>query len=450
MPTSLHSHQPSRVTLLALGSGTSLACVCVLGIAIVRDTVPGLWSFAALALAFAICRVIAGTFAHLVRTVPSGAGMFAFIAKAWGSSAAIVVIGPYVILMILMGALEALIIGHLLRRWFPLPAELLAATFAIICSLMCMGGVRLGFRIQAAATALLVVGILMGSAWLLYRTPGGAFFWLRIPTSSPAASGFANATGQCVFLFMGFELICAQVESSAAERVSWALKTVVWLLALVYAIALLAANTVSLSDLTRRAIPRLISIDDFGRGREAAVALFIAAGLGMLASLTSLNGAFMGLSRLIALLGTQRVLPRSLGYIHPGSLTPRRAMTALLLAILLAIGIIARLDLFRPTMFAAAISAALFYALAILAAFRPPFLDPREQISRVGRVIAVLTVVGLFTIVAGVLVDAGTERVAVMSVIGTCYVTGLLSALRLRGRAGARLVSAASHRPESI
>ena len=112
-----YTHKLEKATLLALGTGTSIACVCILGVVMIRTTVPGLWSLGAIAAAYVVCRYLAGVFAHLVKTVPSGAGMFAFVARTWGPAAGMFVIAPYLILMIVLAGVEALVVGHLLQPW---------------------------------------------------------------------------------------------------------------------------------------------------------------------------------------------------------------------------------------------------------------------------------------------------------------------------------------------
>ena len=160
--------------------------------------------------------------------------------------------------------------------------------------------------------------------------------------------------------------------------------------------------------------------------------LAVAVALCLLASVTSLNGAFMGLSRLIAVMGSQRVLPPMLATIHAPSLIPRRALTLLLAASLVGVVAIDHFGSYRAVIYAAAVSAATLYALALLIRDRPPFRAANAQ-RVLGTVIADKLLVALLVAVAfGVLLDAGASVAAVTILLGIAYGAGLLAALRLR------------------
>lgn len=414
------AYRPGRGMLVAFGGGTALACVCVLGVLMIRQAVPGLWALAAIAVAFVLCRLLAGTFAHLVTVVPSGAGMFAFVARAWGPGAAVMVIAPYVVLMILLGALEALIVGYLLGAWLGWPQLVLACAFLAVSWLVCIAGVRVGYRVQVVATALLVAGILAGSSWLLARAvpTKGLDAILLVPP--PSLTGFGGAVGQAVFLFMGFELLCTQVESSDAASVSWALRAVVTMLAIVYGFAVLAANAVSPGSPLGEGIAAWLPGSDTGP-RPASPLIGLAIGLCLLASVTSLNGAFMGLARLVTVLGSQGVLPRAMAAIHAPSMVPRRAMTLLLAATVISAVVIEVLAMHRAVMFAAAIAAATLYAIALLIRERPPF-GAAGALSRGRRVARVVALLVLAAVVAGVIAGAGESlgALAVLLAVTVC------------------------------
>ncbi len=430
MTESKQSYKHGKSTLLALGTGTAVASVCILGLIMIRKTAPGLWSLGAIALAFVICRLLAGAFGHLVHTVPSGAGMFAFVARAWGPPAGMLVIAPYLILMILLGALESLIVGHLLSPWLPLTAAQIACGFLVLSWLICIIGVRLGFRIQALATWLLVIGMIAGGVWIMTHAPSSADLASRLLVAPPSAVSFASAVGQAVFLFMGFELVCAHIESSSSENISWALKNCVLLLALLYGFVLLALSMVNPADGAAQGVAALLPQVDLVGSAHSNLALAVAIALCLLASLTSLNGAYMGLSRLIAVMGSQRVLPRAVAAIHAPSLTPRRALTLLLSASLVSVVAIDYFSIYQAVIFAAAISATTLYALALLVRQRPPFLDPSRSAwaKMAERLLAVL----LMALGAGVLMDAGDSFAAVLTLLIITYGAGLLASLRLR------------------
>ncbi|MEO5694372.1 MAG: hypothetical protein ABIQ72_14685 [Usitatibacter sp.] len=422
--------RPGRATLVTMGAGTSIASVCLLGIVMIRTSAPGLWALAALAIAFALCRVLAGVFGHLVKVVPSGAGMFAFIARAWGPSAGMIVIAPYVMLMVLLGALESLIVGHLLAQWIEVPVLLIAFVFLATSWAVCAAGMRIGFRFQAAATVMLIAGMVSGAAWILGSTaPGTLAPHLLAP--APSAAAFASAVGQAVFLFMGFELVCTQVESSDSATVGWTLKATVWLLAAVYGSVLLAAGAIDPVPLAGGLIP--LPSDE----ARASVAIAITA-FCLLASATSLNGAFTGLSRLVAVMGSQRVLPSSLARIHAPTLVARPALAALLLACLASAVAIEAFHAHQAVILAAAVSAGALYALALVLRCLPPFQPVGIPMPPSQRWIGGFAMAFLVAIAGGVLFDAREHFGAVVALLLLTYGAGALAALRLRFHAPAR------------
>jgi amino acid transporter len=148
--------------------------------------------------------------------------------------------------------------------------------------------------------------------------------------------------------------------------------------------------------------------------------------------MTSLNGAFMGVSRLIATMARQRVLPPALGIIHVPALVPRRALTVLLALCAVAAVAIDCFGSHRVVIHAASISAATLYALALLVRGRPPFAltnAPRAA----GAAFMEKALAGvLLAIAAGVLVEAGDSIWAVSTLLAMTLGAGLLAALRLR------------------
>lgn len=433
--------QLGKTTLLAVGTGSAIASICVLGIVAVQHSAPGIWSVVAIAAAFVICRVLAGVFAELVRVVPSGAGMFAFTARAWGPAAGMFFIAPYVTLMIFLGATESLIVGHLLHKTLTLPATWIALAFLTISWLICVMGFRLGFGVQALATGLLVMGILVWCAWVFWQVDTRSDWALvatRLWVAPPTLAASASAVGQALFLFMGFELVILHVESTRAARIAWALKATLVLLAVVYAIALIALNLSGSGNNIVWGAGEFLPSFNAPPGSETRTSTYAAIALCLLASITSLNGSFMGLSRLVAAMGSQGVLPRAFAVIHLPSRAPRRALGALLSACGFCVVVIDYFNIYRAVILAAAFAASSLYALALLNRERPPFRQVREGPMSRTRAIEFATnrvmVALLAGIGVGVLVDAGDSAIAVAILIGIAYAGGMLAALRLRSQ----------------
>jgi len=425
----MRARKLGKGTLLALGTGTSIACVCMLGVAMIHASAPGLWSLAVVAVAYAVCRRLAGVLAHLVKTVPSGAGMFAFVARAWGPAAGVAAIAPYAILMIVLGALEALVAGHLLRRWMPVSAPAAALVLLASSWAICVVGIRLSSRIQAFATWLLVAGIAIVATHLLLDASGTVGWPGTLLTPAPSPAAFASAVGQAIFLFMGFELLCTHVESSDVPAVSWALRRTVLVLAIVYGFVLLAVSPQATSVLPDPGIAGLLA-QFTGASGDAAALLVLA--LCLLASMTSLNGAFMGVSRLVAAMARQRVLPPALAVVHAPAMVPRRALTLLLALCAMAVVAIDHSGGYRVVIHAASVAAATLYALALLVRGRPPFAPANEPRVRAAALADKGLAALLVAVAAGVLVDAGESLRAVSTMLVVTLGAGLLAALRLR------------------
>jgi amino acid transporter len=169
-----------------------------------------------------------------------------------------------------------------------------------------------------------------------------------------------------------------------------------------YALVALGVACVRLPD---GALPQLVLADGVAR---VAVAPVIA--LSLLASFTSFNGGLLGLSRFLAALAAQGVLPRALGRIEPRTLVPRAALDALALASLAATGLAA--FALGPTLIAAAAAVALVYAGCAWVRQRAPFAEPGRTRSRrlFGRVLSL----ALTALAVGLVLDGGAAVAALV------------------------------------
>src|SRR5262249_1766100 len=134
-PPRLHRHgavpamsAPSKaavagpLALLASGCGTAIATVCALSLVQLQRMLSGLWAVAAVLVAGLLCAVLARTFARLTEIVPSGAGLPAFLSRAFGRRLGLRLTLPYLVLMIALAGVEARIVGALLVGPLGLPA----------------------------------------------------------------------------------------------------------------------------------------------------------------------------------------------------------------------------------------------------------------------------------------------------------------------------------------
>jgi APA family basic amino acid/polyamine antiporter len=346
-----------RLHFVAAACGTAVASICAVGLAQLEGFANGIWAALAVAVGAVPCLFFAGVFARLCQVVPSGAGPLAYLSRAFGKRAGLLLAAPYFVFTLLLGGAEALVLGWLLERTLHLPAWLGASGFLVGTWALCRAGVKIGYRLQTAATLLLLFGL--GALSLMTLHQRG---WPSSP--APTLLGFLAACGQSLFLFMGFELVTTQVEVADSPRViGKALHSSVWILAFFYALLALA-----LADLRDGGdfLPQL------ALGKQAGpFGVLVIVFLTLLASFTSFNGALLGLGRFVAALGRERILPHALARIDGRTLAPRAALDSLLFLALAAAAVIGR---FLPLLLggAAAVAALLYLACAI-ASRRHPF-----------------------------------------------------------------------------
>jgi hypothetical protein len=87
----------------------------------------------------------------------------------------------------------------------------------------------LSFRVQSLATWLLVAGIVVPARGVIHAA-GVAVSPIDSDIAAVACP-FRQCRGTGSVLFMGFELLCTQIEASDVQKISWALKSTVLLLA---------------------------------------------------------------------------------------------------------------------------------------------------------------------------------------------------------------------------
>ena len=253
----------------------------------------------------------------------------------------------------------------------------------------------------------------------------------RLLPPAPTPAHFVAGVGQAVFLFMGFELITAQVELTSPSVVRRALGRSVGILAAFYALVSLGFSCLDVASpgATATFVPQLAVAEAAG----GAPALVFVAVLSVLASFTSFNGALLSLSRFTYALASQDALPRRLARVEPRSLVPRAAMSVLLAFAVGATALVGFGNLLMPSILAAAVTAALMYAAAALARERPPFAGAqRTVIARAG---GLVLAAALAALALGVVIDAGPLRPATLAVLVMAYAVAAAASLRAgRGR----------------
>jgi amino acid transporter len=403
------SDRPGPVALLAAGCGTAVASVCALGLVQIQRSLSAAWAVAAVVTAGVLCLVLARAFSRLTHVVPSGAGLPAFLSRAFGRRAGLRVALPYLLLMIALAGIEVRIVGVLLAGALGIPVWCGAGAFLLVAWAVCRRGIRPGYRVQVAATAVLMV-LLAGLAIVsLLRAPAGAL----AGAGSPSPAVFLAAVGQAFFLFMGFELLTSHVEVAGSPRpIGRALRDTVVVLILFY--GLLAAGFAAgraPADRVDWLTPQ-VGLAQAAGGPTATAAVIIAC---LLASYTSFAGALLALSRLVQVLAAQGVFPRPRARAAPRRLVPARALDALTVTGALAATAIQGRAATLAVLGAAAAAATLVYAAVLLARERPPFREDGR--GRTTGLAAAALAAALLVLGAGALWEALPPAARILEVV---------------------------------
>jgi basic amino acid/polyamine antiporter, APA family len=422
------SGAPGTGALLATGCGTAMASVCAAGLFQIEQLVGGFWSAGAILLAGVCCALLARTLARLTVVVPSGAGLLAYLSRGLGRPTGLALALPYLLLTLFLVGAEATIVGALTAILLPVPAALGSLVFLIGTWVICRSGIRIGYRAQALATWSLVVGLAGVSLTVIAAAGERGELLVRLATPAPDVGRFLAAIGQALFLFMGFELITSQVEAGASPpAIGRALTGSVAVLAGCYALLSLGFSCVkeAAPGADWHLVPHLGVASQAGGGS----ALVGVALLSLLASFTSFNGALLTLSRFTSALAAQKVLPGRLARLHPGTLVPREALATLLVVAIGATALVGFGSALRPSILAAACSAAVVYAALAWTRERPPFAEPER--SRIRRAVSGGLALALGVVGVGVVIDAGPALAATLALLGVAYSAALLAARRV-------------------
>jgi amino acid transporter len=415
--------------LVAVGCGTAIAAVCCIGVFQIEHLLGGVWSVLAVVVAGVGCGFLSRILGRLCSVVPSGAGLLAYFSRGFGRARGLAIAGPYLLLCLLLIGVEAVIVGVLVARVVPVPPIASGLVFIVGTWAMCRAGLRIGYRAQAISTWALVACLSALATLALARSGIRGELVARLFPAPPSMGQLASATGQALFLFMGFELLTSQVEVASSPRaVRSALAASVVVLTGFYALVSLGFSCLDHAPVgsAARLIPQIAIAEQ--TGSRAAVYAVIA--LSLLASFTSVNGALLALSRFVYALAAQNVLPRRLGRIEPRSLVPRNALAALLVLSVAALLLATRSGMLEPAICAAAITASFVYAALAWVRERSPFREAAGR-SRWQGVASHALAVAFAGVGAAVLVEAGPARAGTLALlaVASCLVL-VMSQLR--------------------
>lgn len=436
MPALKVEHAPGTGALVAAGCGTAVCSICAIGLFQIERLLGGVWSAAAVLIAGGCCLVLARALGRLSTIVPSGAGLLAYLSRALGRRAGVLIAVPYLLLSLFLVGVEAIIVGVLLARMLPLPVAAGSLAFLLGTWGLCRVGLRVGYRVQAIATWALIGTLGAAALAALVTSAQRGELAAHLLSPLPAAAHFVAGVGQALFLFMGFELITSHAEVAARPgMVRRALLISVGLLAAFYTLVSLGFSCVEVdrAEIAFRFAPQLALAD---RSLGPAGELLVIA-LSLLASFTSWNGGLLALSRFTAAVASQGMLPRRFAAIDPRTLVPRSALTALLGMGMLSAAIVAWFGVLEASILAAAAAAALVYAAIAFARERAPFVERDRGFA--ARLLSHALGAALVLLAVAVVADARAARGGVLSLLLAAFFAAFLAARRLAPRPARRV-----------
>ena len=399
-----------------------MASVCAVGLLQIEQTLGGIGAVAAISIAGLLCLVLARALARLTTILPSGAGLIAFLSRAFGRPIGIVVVVPYLFLMLLLVGFEALIVGELVARLLPIPVIVTAIGFLVLTWAVCRAGIQIGYLAQAMTTLALfacLTGISVVTLLVAYQQGD---LLIRLYPTVPTLTNFIAGIGQSLFLFMGFELLTSHVEVADQQAVNSALSGSVGVLTLFYAIAALGFACLPALPQTHSGfvLPQLLLAEQTGR-LEVILLIIIT---GLLASFSSFNGALLALSRFTYALASQGLLPRQLAKLESRTLTARPALQLLLGLTVSFTIIIYLLAWYQAVILAAAVAAALVYAAVLWARERLPFREKERTYFQ--QFVSMVIAFGLVGLGVGVMVTAADVWQSILLLLAIAYGTTML------------------------
>jgi amino acid transporter len=320
--------------------------------------------------------------------------------------------------MVLLGGVEALIVGKLANEIMPIPVFACAAGFLIGTWAICRSGIQVGYRAQIIATGMLFTLTVVLCAVQVFKTAQSGLLaeWL-LPTF-PGGLAILAAVGQAMFLFMGFELITSHAEIARNGSIKLSLRRAIPFLTVFYIVLAVGISTLSTSPSMEEYffVPQLALANATGDNLAVAPVILIF----VLASFSSYNGALLGLSRFVYALARQGTLPRSLAVLDPKTLTARPALAALLIISLFLMGLVYLSSFYLPAILTAAVIAAAMYALMAVLRERAPFLEKDRTAS--ARLLGTLVAFALLAIASGVVISAGDYRFSVLFILAALFI----------------------------
>ena len=286
----------------AISTGLAFAAINFLAIAQLLGYVSGPMSWAAIGAAGLLMLAVRGVFAELNGMYPSAAGIRLWMTKAMSDRLALIISLSYMLVVVLVIAADAFIIGEAMAYVFhngTLVAFGYVALLLAGATWLNLRGIRLaGAAERVVTTAVVALTVLVGAAVLV-----------RHPAAVPAPAGGGSpvqALILAVFVYIGFEWVTTNAEEVVEPRIiPRAMLVAVGVLAVSQGVFAVAMGRVLTAADRATAYPQLLVAQRaLGHG-----AMLLMLAVTALTAVNTFNGGFVTLSRFVYAIAREGKLP---------------------------------------------------------------------------------------------------------------------------------------------
>lgn len=352
---------------VAVGAGMALSTSAFTMMAGLFAVVPLGPLLLALAIAAAMCAVIALSIGELASLWPSSPAILTYFRMAFGPDVALLLVHLYLVFIILIAGVEsyafALVVGAV---W---PAAPPAATICLLLAAVVavnLRGLELPRRVQIVTAFGTVAVLVCLSVAGLAEAPSpraGAAVGLDGAANLPAAVGLA------VFLFTGFEWVTpvGLSREAYARRVPLSMPAAIAVLLVTYGLFALAVGTVlPRGEAAAAATPQVAYFAALLGPAGTLVALLLTLG----AIFSTFNAGIMGGARLLQAVARERLLPGWVAFVDVRTGAPVGAVLLLGGLALVSALAVAALDAYLAAAIVGSAIIALIYTAYLLAVER--------------------------------------------------------------------------------
>lgn len=331
------------LVLYGLGVTIGAGIYVLVGETIVRA---GPYAPAAFLLSAIVMGFTAASFAELSGRVPQAAGEAVYVEKSFGLPWLTIIVGLAVLVEAMIAA-AAIAVGSAgyVSELVDLPIEVLIACIVMLMAAIAAWGIRESVAIAGAMTLVEILGLLVIIYFGLVNEPNSLSALpaalMPPPTDWSAMSGVLAASMITFFAFIGFDDVVNLVEEAKNPKkiMPWAIGITLFIVTALYIlVSFVAAQSVSVEDLTGNAAPISLLFERLTGLPSFAITL--------IAIIATMNGVVIILimaSRVAYGMAQEGRLPAWIGVVSPRTKTPLRA-TVLIAATVLVLAIFTPLD----------------------------------------------------------------------------------------------------------